>query len=54
MTLNVSLQRVLVCLLIALVAVGGYLLSADVLHWPMWVSLWIFGFILLALNASIS
>ncbi len=54
MSINISLNRILIALIVSLIAVGGYLLATDVLHWPAWVCLWVFGFILLALNASVT
>ena len=54
MTLSLSLNRILVALLVSFIAVLGYVASAELLHLPLWACLWIFGFLLLALNASVS
>jgi len=54
MSINISLNRILIALIVSLIAVGGYLVATDLLHWPVWAALWVFGFVLLALNASVT
>lgn len=54
MTLTLSLNRILIALLVSFIAVLGWFLASDLLHFPAWACLWVFGFILLALSASVT
>ena len=54
MTISISLNRILVCILVSALAALGWWIVTDSLHWPAWAAMWVFGFILLVLSIAIT
>lgn len=54
MTISISARRVVICLIVAAVATLVWLVSNNVLHWPEWVGMFLFGFVLIVLGVSIN
>jgi hypothetical protein len=53
-TINISAYRVIVCIIVAGIATFFWWASLEILHWPAWVAMWIFGFVLLVLSVAIT
>ncbi len=54
MSINLSLARILACILIAIIAVLCSLAAVEWFHASAAVALGVFGFVLIALNASVT